>query len=249
VSEHLHLAGLEFEVRRSQRRRTLGLTIDRSGELLVHAPDGAGKDELEQWVQKKLIWVHRKLALKEEIKPNSRTPGYLSGEMFFYLGRGYRLVLIDCQTASLMFDGQRFTLRRGARERAEEEFRKWYIATGTEWIARRAKLLSRRTATASSRIAVRDLGFRWGSCGQNNVLSFDWRLLQLPVRLVDYVICHELLHLRIPNHGSGFWALFDGVQPDWRERKTSLAAQAQLVHWFGCAQSCSRAVIHSRSED
>jgi predicted metal-dependent hydrolase len=214
----------------------------------VHAPDGAEKDELEQWVQKKLIWVHRKLALKEEIKPNSRTPQYVSGEMFFYLGRGYRLVLIDRQTTSLMFDGQRFTLCRDARERAEGEFRKWYIAIGTEWITRRARLLTRKTATAPSRIEVRDLGFRWGSCGQNNVLSFDWRLLQLPVRLVDYVICHELLHLRIPNHGNGFWALFDGVQPDWSERKTSLAAQAQLVHWLGRAQSCSRALIHSRSE-
>jgi predicted metal-dependent hydrolase len=249
VSEHLHLAGLEFEVRRSHRRRTLGLTVDRSGELVVHAPDTAGEDELEQWVQKKLMWVHRKLALKEEMRPNSRSPEYVSGEMFFYLGRGYRLVLTDRQAASLMFDGQRFTLCRDARDRAEEEFRKWYMATGTEWITRRVKLLTRRTATAPSRIAVRDLGFRWGSCGQNDVLSFDWRLLQLPVRLVDYIICHELLHLRIPNHGAEFWALLDGVQPDWRERKTSLAAQVQLVNWFGRAQSCTKAVIDPRSEE
>jgi len=247
MNEHFQLAGLVFEVRRSQRRKTLGLTVDRGGELVVHAPDCTGKDELERWTRKKLIWVHRKLALKEELRPRNHRPEYVSGEMFFYLGRGYRLVTVDQQDCPLVFDGRRFTLRRDSRAAAEEEFRKWYIATGAEWIAKRVRLLSRKTATSPSRIEVRDLGFRWGSCGRRDVVFLNWRLLQLPVRLADYVICHELVHLRVPNHSPAFWALLDGVQPDWRERKNELAEQAQAIHWFGDAELCSRAVVHARS--
>jgi len=247
MNEHFQLAGLVFEVRRSQRRKTLGLTVDRGGELVVHAPDCTGRDELERWTRKKLIWVHRKLALKEELRPRNHRPEYVSGEMFFYLGRGYRLVTVDQQDCPLVFDGRRFTLRRDARASAEEEFRKWYIATGAEWVAKRVRLLSRKTATSPARIEVRDLGFRWGSCGRRDVVFLNWRLLQLPVRLADYVICHELVHLRVPNHSPAFWALLDGVQPDWRERKNELAEQAQAIHWFGDTELCSRAVVHARS--
>lgn len=247
MTERLQLAGLDFEIRRSHRRKTLGLTVDRSGELVIHAPYTAGRQELEQWTRKKLIWVHRKLALKEELRPKTHEPEYVSGEMYYYLGRGYRLVLVDRQEQPLVFDGSWFRMRRDAREEAEGEFRKWYIATGAEWVTRRVKLLARKTATSPNRIEVRDLGFRWGSCGKHDVLFFNWRLLQLPVRLADYVICHELVHLRIPNHSAAFWTMLDGVQPDWRARKDELAAQAQKIHWFGGAESCSRAVIEARS--
>lgn len=246
MNERFQLAGLVFEVRRSQSRKTLGLTVDRCGELIVHAPDDAVREELEQWTRKKLLWVHRKLALKEELRPKVHQPEYVSGETYYYLGRGYRLVVVTRQERPLMFDSRRFTLRRDTRVRAEEEFRKWYIATGTEWIVKRVKLLTRKIAISPSRIEVRDLGFRWGSCGKRDAIFFNWRLLQLPVRLADYVICHELVHLRVPNHGLAFRALLDAVQPDWRERREQLAEQAREIHWFGGVERCSRAVVDGR---
>jgi len=249
MNEHFQLAGLEFEIRRSERRKTLGLAIDRGGELVVYAPVKTEQEELVHWAQKKLIWVHRKLALKETMWPKINKPEYVSGEMFFYLGHSYKLTLVEHQKSPLVFDGNRFTLLRSAREEAEGEFRKWYASKGASWIASRVKLLARKTTVGPSRIALRNLGFRWGSCGKNDVLFFDWRLLQLPVRLADYVLCHELLHLRIPNHSHAFWSLFDGVQPDWEERKSALAAQAQIIHWFADTQSCSRDRFMPRNQD
>src|SRR5213592_1546593 len=97
MSEALHLAGLAFEIRRSSRRRTLGLTVDRGGELVVHAPENTSVTELEQWTRKKLLWVHRKLAIKEALAPRTRSPEYVTGETFHYLGRGYRLAVVDQQ--------------------------------------------------------------------------------------------------------------------------------------------------------
>jgi len=233
MSEALNLAGLAFEIRRSPRRRTLGLTVDRGGELVVHAPDCASLAELEQWTRKKLLWVHRKLAIKENLSPRTRPPEYVAGETFHYLGRGYRLMTLVQQERPLVFDGRRFLLRRDARPAADEHFRRWYIDTGSEWVTRRVKLLARKTGTSPSRIEVRDLGFRWGSCGRNGIVFLNWRLLQLPVRLADYVICHELIHLREPHHGPAFWALLDSAQPDWRERRDELTTQAQTIRWFG----------------
>jgi predicted metal-dependent hydrolase len=213
-------------VRRSPRRRTLGLTVDRGGELIAHAPLEAQPDELSRWINKKLLWVHRKLALKEHIAPNVRHPEYVSGESFSYLGRRYRLKLVDEQAQPLRFDGTRFLLRRDAGP-AEPHFRRWYIAAGSDWLRQRVELLSARTANKPARIEVRDLGFHWGSCGRDGVVRFNWRLLQLPIRLVDYVVVHELVHLGERHHGPGFWEALSRALPDWQRRKEVLAREAK----------------------
>ncbi len=71
-------------------------------------------------------------------------------------------------------------------------------------------------------IKVRDLSFRWASCSRTGVVAFHWKLLQLPVQLVDYIIIHELTHLRYPYHDEAFWVCVERAMPDWRDRKTQL---------------------------
>lgn len=232
MTETLQLGGLLFEVRRSHRRKTLGLTVDRGGELVAHVPLVTSVEELTRWINKKLLWVHRKLALKEEAAPKVRAPEYVSGEAFCYLGRRFSLKVVPNQELPLQFDGTRFLLRRDARP-AETHFRRWYLDTGTEWLRRRVVFLSRHTGRKPERIEVRDLGFRWGSCGRNRVLYFNWKILQLPVRLVDYVILHELIHLQERHHGPAFWSALERALPDWRRSKDALAAKAKDYLVFG----------------
>lgn len=230
MSETLELGGLTFEVRRSTRRRTLGLTVDRSGQLVLRAPSEAGEADLAVWARSKLLWVHRKLALKDETAPRARAPEYVSGEVFAYLGKRYQLKLVSAQTEALRFDGTRFLLRRDDRP-ADAHFRRWYIDVGKAWFPRRIEMLRAKTGPAPSRVVVRDLGFRWGSCGRDGTLFLNWRLLQLPVRVVDYVIVHELCHLVDPSHQPAFWRTLERAQPDWRERKKELARRAEDIFW------------------
>lgn len=232
MREAVKLGGLDFEVRRSERRKTLSLTVDRAGELVAHVPVETSAEELSGWIRGKLLWVHRKLALKEDAAPKMRAPEYISGEAFCYLGRRYPLKVLVRQENPLQFDGTRFTLRKDARP-AELYFRRWYIVTGAGWLKRRAELLSARTGSNPKRVDVRDLGYRWGSCGKNGVLYFNWKLLQLPGRLVDYVIAHELIHLREGHHGPAFWEALSCAMPDWQNRKDALASRAKEHLIFG----------------
>lgn len=232
MTETLRLNGLVFEVRRSVRRKTLGLTVDRGGELVAHVPFGTSVDELNPWISKKLLWVYRKLALKEEAAPNIRAPEYISGEAFCYLGRRFRLKVVPSQKLPLQFDGTRFILRRDARP-AEFHFRRWYMETGTDWLQQRVEWLSQHTTRKPEKIEVRDLGFRWGSCGKGGVVYFNWKALQLPVRLVDYIIMHELVHLVEDHHGPEFWQALGRAMPDWRKRKDALADKAKEYLIFG----------------
>jgi predicted metal-dependent hydrolase len=232
MTETLQLGGLIFEVRRSERRKTLGLTVDRGGELVVHAPAPITADALASWIKKKLLWVHRKLALKEEAAPKMRAPEYVSGEAFCYLGRRFKLKVVAQQEPPLLFDGTLFNLCHDARP-AEVHFRRWYLDMGTEWLRRRVERLSQRTSRKPWQTEVRDLGFRWGSCGKSGAIYFNWKVLQLPVRLVDYIIMHELVHLSEGHHGPAFWEALDRAMPDWQKRKEALAGKAKDYLVFG----------------
>ena len=231
MNETLEVGGLTFEVRRSSRRKTLGLTVDRGGELVIHCPELTGHDDLAKWTQGRLLWVHRKLALKEALLPRVREPEFVTGESFRYLGRFFRLALVARQKEPLQFDGHRFCLRANARASATDHFHHWYIAAGEQWIAKRVALLVRKGVDLPIRVEVRDLGFRWGSCGKGGIVFFNWKLMQLPVKLADYVLVHELVHLRHPSHGPEFWQAVERCLPDWKQRQDTLRTKALEIYW------------------
>ncbi|HBC86482.1 MAG TPA: metal-dependent hydrolase [Lentisphaeria bacterium] len=223
--------GLFFEIRRSDRRKTMCMTVDRGSELVVHAPRKTPSDELEQWIRLKLLWVHHKLNLKNEIAGTAREPEYVRGESFSYLGKPHTLMIAVRQAKPLLFDKSLFHLRADSRDSGAQNFKTWFTDIGKKWIASRVKFLSRKVRTSPVRIEVRDLGYRWGSCGRNKVIYFNWKLMQLPVRLIDYVIIHEMVHLTQPHHGPAFWKTLDSVLPDWRERQEELKMGASNIYW------------------
>lgn len=232
MNEKLVVDNLEFEVRRSPRRKTLGLTVDRAGELVVHAPETASETELHKWVEKKLLWVHQKLLRKEVHNAGVHKLETVSGESIAYLGQNYRLKIVKDQATPLQFDGQWFLLREGDRFDAPRHFQTWYQNAGTEWLTERVLFWEPKVGKAASKIVVGDLGFRWGSCGKNSVLYFNWRLLQLPVFLVDYVVVHELVHLHERNHTPTFWQILGRALPDWKERKDVLSHRSAEMLWY-----------------
>jgi predicted metal-dependent hydrolase len=229
--ETLELSNLVFEVRRSPRRVTLGLTVDRGGELVIHAPESSNRDELACWTRSKLLWVHRKLLDKSDILQRVREPDFVSGESFSYLGRSHRLKVVRGAVESLRFDGKNFLLSATARSKGTDHFRRWYVQTGRVWLRERVNLLSRKLGVIATRVDVRDLGYRWGSCGKNSVIYFNWKLLQLPARVTDYVIAHELAHLLEPYHGPELWRILDRSLAEWRDRSEELKVKARDIYW------------------
>jgi predicted metal-dependent hydrolase len=225
MSETLHLEGLAFAVRRSVRRSTVGVAVERDGSLTVSAPSGADLNGVEQAVRARLFWVFTKLAEKALLFQPAPEKEYVSGEGFCYLGRSYRLQLTDGTTegAPLILRNGRFVLRKADRHRAGELFADWYTEHGRAWISQRVSDLAPRVGVEVSSVRVRDLGNRWGSCSPDGGLNFHWRTIRLPPSLVEYVAAHELVHLLEPKHDANFWTRLERLLPDSAARKHRLA--------------------------
>lgn len=220
---------LELEVRWSSRRRTLGLTVDRGGELVVAAPEGFEPTRLEAFVREKKFWIYTKLAEKEMLRRPPRRTRFVTGEGFSWLGRSYRLLLVDDQDVPLKLVAGRFRLLRTERGRGREHFVAWYRSRGRAWLRRRLPRWTGRLEVEPSELEVRDLGSRWGSCSPSGRLNLHWATLLLPVPLVDYVLVHELTHLHEPHHTPEFWQRLERAMPDYRERKRELAERGGRV--------------------
>lgn len=227
MTETLTVDDLTFEVRRSSRRETVEITIDRTGDLILLAPDRAAEDTISGFVQEKREWIFRKLAEKNLFKKPRPQREFVTGEGFSYLGRNYRLKLVEEQSAPLKLVGGRFQLRRRDRERGREQFVLWYRTRGQSWVERRIPQWADRLGAAPSRVRVLDLGHRWGSCSPDGSVNIHWTTMQLPPSIIDYVLVHELAHLREPRHGPEFWRLIERVLPDHEPRCRWLAEKGR----------------------
>jgi len=229
MSELVVVDDLTFELRRSSRRKSIGITVDRDGTLLLHAPIDCPMDAIERTARQQQSWIYAKLARKQVLTHERPVKEIVSGEGFLYLGRSYRLLLVppsDVKDATppLRLQGGRFMLRRDEIDQADEHFIAWYAAHGGEWLERHVRILAQQIGVTPRGIDVRDLGHQWGLCAPDGRVAFHWRTLQFPPRIIMYIIVHELAHLLEPNHGPEFWRCIARVLSDWAARAQWLEA-------------------------
>jgi predicted metal-dependent hydrolase len=225
----LKLGDLRFEVRRSERRRTLELTVERDGSLVLSAPVGVPDAKLERFAKQKRFWVYQKLAAKEALPASRPARQYVSGEGLPYLGRSHRLLLVAKQDVPLRLEAGRFRMLRAEAPRGRALMVRWYTEHAQAWLQERVVRHAGRVHVQPSAITVQDLGYRWGSCGKGRRLHFHWQVILLPPRIIDYIVIHELVHLSRPHHTPDFWRAVEQALPDWEQRRRWLAEQGPTI--------------------
>jgi predicted metal-dependent hydrolase len=218
-----------FEIRRSPRRKSVQITVDRGGELVLSAPDTCEPATMASFVREKRFWIYSKLAEKDALRAEAPKKVYVSGEGFQYLGRSHRLLLVDDQDAPVKLEHGRFKMRRTDAPSGREHMIRWYIDRAQPWLAKRVDRFRHRIGVEPTGGVVQDLGYRWGSCGKGAKLYFHWRSILLPPRIVEYVVVHELVHLVEPHHTPAFWTRVERAIPEFAARKQWLAEHGPEV--------------------
>lgn len=214
---------IEFTLIRSDRK-TADIVIERSGDVIVRAPDGVCDEKVRQIVTERALWVHRSLAEWEDLNASRQQRLLAQGQGFPYLGRSYRLKYVANSDAPLLLKNGRWELSEAflaARGEAavRKEFRDFYTAKGIKIIAEGVAHFARIIGVSPGPIGVKELGYHWASCGTAGALNFHWKTLMAPQTVINYIIVHELCHLRHRDHSEPFWNEVDKVLPCYRERK------------------------------
>ena len=222
-SARMALDGLIFDIHRSGRRNTLQITVDRSGDLSVSAPVYASEEDIMGFIKEKLLWIHTKIEEKARLQRKAPVKQFVDGEGFLYLGKSYRLRIVDDQFGELALSAGRFRLRRNKLPKAREAFIDWYARNARRWFEARVAEYSKRMGVHVDEVKIQDLGYRWGSFSPDGRVQFHWKAILLPPRIAEYVVVHELAHAFHANHTPEFWLNVEQTLPDWQQRKLWLA--------------------------
>lgn len=223
AAAYLRVDDLLFTIRRSARRKTMQITVERTGDLILSAPLDVGQAQLRAFALEKRFWIYTRLAEKDRLQRPAPRKEFVGGEGFLYLGRSYRLKLVERQDVPLKLASGRFALRRDALPDAREHLIRWYSERARVWLSGRVAEHQSRMEAAPAGVKVQDLGYCWGSCGKGDWLYFHWKSILLPARIVEYMVVHEIAHLHEPHHTPAFWLRVERAMPDFAQRKTWLA--------------------------
>lgn len=196
-----------FTIRRSARRKkTVAVTVDPTGNILLVAPVHLSTTRLDGVVRRKAAWILRRLRQAKSNGTPLAPREFVSGETVLYLGRHYRLNVHPRSTAeeaklrggwlhvsALQGPGQAGQVR--------DTLVAWLRGHAAQRLPERVELWHTRAGVYMPRVLVADQRKRWGSCSTRGVIRLNWRIVQAPMRLVDYVVVHELVHLRHRGHG------------------------------------------------
>ena len=205
--------------RSRKRRKTISLQITRQADVVVLAPYFTPVKEINGFIVQKSEWIQKNIQRQKEQQLQSDEKQYISGEYFYFLGTPYLLELFSEQNlpTGLVFRSGRFYLNCDDGPAVRRNyFIQWYKTRAGEYIAGRVEYIGRRLHLFPGSIRITSARTRWGSCSPENNSAFSFRLIMASQNVIDYVIIHELMHIKEKNHSGRFWALMEAAMPEYQ---------------------------------
>jgi len=244
---------LSYLLVRSPKRRTVAIHIDHQAQIRVLAPRFVAEDQIITFVRQKTDWVWRTINKMRHKRILRIRHHFVDGEKFLFLGKEYPLYIETNDYllpnppplagegrvgAEFSFDGNKFTAVLPAKLSAEERSAvikgrmvQWYRRQAMEVLGSRVFHYSRLMGLEPLKISVKTQKTLWGSCHHvKKSIHLNWKIVMAPMGAVDYVIVHELSHLKVPNHSPRFWREVEKILPDYKIRRQWLKDNAYKMN-------------------
>jgi predicted metal-dependent hydrolase len=218
---------IHFELRASDRK-TLGIEVHPDQSVVAIAPNGSSDEAIDEKILKRASWILKQQQDFEAFLPILPAHKYTSGESFRYLGRQYKLRIFKARTERVRM--QRGQIQVSLPDRTDTATVKTMLDA---WFRHRAELVIaelwpkcvakvERHGIEAKTYQLRKMKTRWGSCGKNGIILLNPELISAPKQCIEYLIIHELCHLKHYNHGAEFFELLSVLVPDWEVKREKL---------------------------
>ncbi len=218
-SIHLHERELRYTLHRKRGQRNRYIRI-KNGELIVSSPYMSSIKTIEEFLRRKSDWILKHI----DHKP-AKIDLSTEGAFAYLLGKRYAVKILRSAVDSLEFKDQKalFSLSKKPEHKLMMQMlQDYYKAKAPSYLLPRTEVWIEKTGLRPSKISFRKAKSRWGSCSSRNTLSFNIYTMMLPAHLIDYIIIHELSHIKHKNHGESFWDLVGQYAPDWKSHRKEL---------------------------
>ncbi len=222
--------GFDYTLKRSSARRSVSVAV-KDAEVSVSAPLNVCEKELHQWVGERGEWVLGKLCEQKQRAQEVPKRHYCTGDRVLYLGADYSLNVVAASRSAVRFSlEQGFTVAVGpsgagsksTAERVQGMLQQWFKQQARELLLDKTAYLCDQMQLTFTDMLLRRTKSKWGHCTSKGVIQYNWLILTAPEPVIDYLVAHEVCHLRHLNHSRAFWALVSQACPDFKQQKAWL---------------------------
>ena len=218
---------LPVEVVRTKRKKTASIEI-KDGLIRVLIPNSLTDKRVNSLLEERASWINKKIRLQAEM-PSYKAKEYVNGETFTYLGRNYRLKLVNTDTTTTRLKNGYLEVPAQGEKAIHASLTDWYTSHALAKLQEKTRRYAKTLNVEPSSVTVKDYKSRWGSCSTSGDITYNWRVIMAPHRIVDYVVIHELCHLVEHNHSDKYWKQVESLVPDYRERRAWLKTNANTL--------------------
>ena len=228
--EQIKICNEIFHIKRLARRTRCAVLVGDDGEFLLHVPAYMSDKEIKINAERFIPDFIENL-LNDRVKTIAKLHSYNDGDEFFCCGEKVKLKIED-SAREIKRDGQfLISPRISSREEANVLFYNFYAHLLYELLQQRLSYWCKKTHLSPNAISIKDVKSRWGSCSSNKNITFNVKMALLPQYLFDYVIVHELCHLKEMNHSPRFWQLVKKFIPEAEEYRKELKCNEEKYTW------------------
>lgn len=228
---------IPYTVQRSSRRGTVSVAVEPSGSVVLTAPTTTPIPRLDRVVRAKARWIVERVRRRSDVPPAMERE-FVSGESFTYLGRSFLLLVREHAAASpaLLERGRLVVaVERGLGSTARSaDVRRtlvsWFREHAKVRLRHRASYWAEKLRLEAPEVRIVEQPKRWGSCA-SGIIRLNWRIVQAPSAIVDYVVAHEVNHLRHEHHDDRFWSALGRIMSDYEQRKARLKELGPRLIW------------------
>lgn len=227
-----------YSIKRSARRRSISIEV-RNAQVAIRAPMGVAEPLLLAFLREKSAWVLRKIQEQQvsiAAQPRVEAANYGTGSHLPFMGQTLYLVVAQGPQAAVARSGSELHLLLSRRARAEPQAQllallsRWYEQQALVILAAKTRALCQQLGLVCQQVKVRATRSKWGHCTSAGVIQYNWQILLAPEPVVDYLVAHEVCHLRHHNHSPEFWALVASVCPEYAVLRRWLRQAGASLH-------------------
>ena len=221
-------------ITRTKRKKTISILI-KDGNVEVKAPFNLKQNEIDAFILKKEKWIKNKILLQKKIKQLPKKK-FINGEVFKFLGKDLMLKINISVAKKTYIKNDYICLdlknnTKNNRDKIKKELELFYRSFSEKILKEKTLIESKKMNLKVEKIKVRSYKNRWGSCSSNGDISYNWKLIMAPEKIINYVIIHELCHLIHFNHSREYWEEVSKKLPNYRESKEWLKSNQYLFDW------------------
>lgn len=226
----MKIGDLEIEIRRSKRRKTITVNIERDGSVNAVAPFDCDDETIRKELETREYLISKHVANRKAVNKAYINRNFINGQAFLFMGQSYNLLIDDTAKKALEIIDDKFVLNEKYLPKAKETFIRFYKTKGLPYIKERIEYFSKMVGREPASVKIMELGAHWASCTPSHNVNFHWKCIMAKPMIIDYLVVHELTHLRYPQHARQFWDSVFSVMPNYKECE-------QWLHDYGVTLS------------